>query len=87
MNAQLTHNDIKDITKATPYYHSGPNRKERRVIKNTTHRNEVRQVVPVFEGDPPNRIKVGEEIIFHTKKSNLPRLYHGMSRIKNRAKK
>ena len=64
-----------------------PNRQQRRKALNLNHRNHVRQFIPsssFWDGNIGKWVETPAKVIFHLKKSNLPRLYPNMSRIKNR---
>lgn len=65
-------------TKETVFATEKPNRQQRRAALKMNHRNRVRQVIKFVNTDGLE----DEKVIFHVKKSNLPRLYPNMSRIK-----
>lgn len=61
------------------------NRQQRRAAMRVNHRNHVRQVIPakiIWDDKICEWVEIPEKVIFHKKKSNLPRLYPNMSRIK-----
>ena len=78
---------METSTKKTLFATATPNRQQRRLSLRVNHRNHVRQVVPskaIFDSIKGVYVVVPSKVIFHVKKSNLPRLYPNMSRIKNR---
>ena len=72
-------------TRANVFSVATPNRQQRRAAARVNHRNHVRQVIPskiVWNEENKCWDLIKEKVIFHVKKSNLPRLYPNMSRIK-----
>lgn len=72
-------------TKETVFATAKPNRQQRRAALRVNHRNHVRQVIPAatnWDDEKGDWVVTLEKVIFHVKKSNLPRLYPNMSRIK-----
>ena len=72
-------------TQSNVFPEAKPNRQQRRAALRANHRNHVRQVVPattIWDDKTSEWLEIPEKVIFHVKKSNLPRLYPNMSRIK-----